>query len=155
MSVSLHMIANGGDTEGLFHGAFMESGSVIPAGDVSLGQQGYDNLVQAVGCTGTEDTLECLRQAPFSALMEVMNKSPGIFAYWVCHHFLDPLDPVVNYTPQPLDFAWAPKADGTFLKAPLQQLVFQGSVVNIPFVTGNGSAKSCVSSLTGRPGYFR
>lgn len=29
MSVGLHMVANGGNTEGLFHGAFMQVGNVI------------------------------------------------------------------------------------------------------------------------------
>ena len=88
ISVSLHMIANGGNTEGLFHGAFMESGAVIPMGDMELGQQDYDNLVQATGCAGTEDTLECLRQAPFSALKEVMDSS-GTLSYQVCRNLLD------------------------------------------------------------------
>ena len=89
MSVALHMIANGGNTEGLFHGAFMESGAVTPVGDMSLGQQDYDNLVQATGCAGTEDTLECLRQAPLSTLREAMNSSPSFLSYRVCCYFLD------------------------------------------------------------------
>ena len=89
MSVALHMIANGGNTEGLFHGAFMESGAVAPAGDMSLGQQDYDNFVQATGCAGTEDTLECLRQAPLSTLREAMNSSPSFLSYRVCYYFLD------------------------------------------------------------------
>ena len=50
--------------------------------------------------------------------------------------FLDPLSPVVNYLPQSLNLVWGPRADGTFLKAPPQQLVLQGSVADIPFVTG-------------------
>ena len=90
ISVALHMIANGGNTEGLFHGAFMESGAVIPVGDMTLGQQDYDNLVQAAGCAGAEDTLECLRQAPLSTLKEAMNSSPSFLSYRVCYYFLDP-----------------------------------------------------------------
>ena len=73
MSAALHMVANGGDNEGLFRGAFMQSGSVIPRGDVTLGQQDYDDLVQATGCTSVEDTLECLRRLPFSTLKEALN----------------------------------------------------------------------------------
>ena len=80
------MVTNGGNTEGLFRGAFMESGAVIPTGDVSLGQQAYDNLVGAAGCAGAEDTLECLRQVPFPMLKEAVNMSPGFFSYHVCHH---------------------------------------------------------------------
>jgi acetylcholinesterase len=33
------MLANGGDTEGLFQAAFMQSGSPIPAGDITKGQK--------------------------------------------------------------------------------------------------------------------
>jgi len=84
------MIANGGDTEGLFHGAFMQSGAAIPSGDVTLGQQDYDDLVRAAGCAGAEDTLECLRQVPFSALKGAVNMSPGFLSYRVCHNSPDP-----------------------------------------------------------------
>ena len=38
--------------------------------------------------------------------------------------------------PQSVNLIWRPRADGTFLEAPLQQLVLQGSVADIPFVTG-------------------
>lgn len=38
ISVSLHMLANGGNTGGLFRGGFMESGSPIPVGDITNGQ---------------------------------------------------------------------------------------------------------------------
>ena len=136
ISVALHMIANEGNTEGLFHGAFMESGAVIPAGDMTLGQQDYDNLVQAVGCTGANDTLECLRQASFSTLKDAVNSSPGVLSYRVCHNILDSQSPVVNDILQSLNITWGPRADGTFLKAPLQQLLLQGNVANVPFVTG-------------------
>ncbi len=35
ISVSLQMLTNGGDTEGLFHAAFMESGFPTPIGDIT------------------------------------------------------------------------------------------------------------------------
>ncbi len=40
ISVASHMLINGGDTEGLFRGAFMQSGSPIPVGDIEHGQKG-------------------------------------------------------------------------------------------------------------------
>ena len=43
----------------------------------------------------------------------------------------------MDYFPQSVNLIWRPRADGTFLEAPLQQLVLQGSVADIPFVTGN------------------
>ena len=39
VSAALHMVANDGDTEGLFRAAFMESGSPIPVGDITNGQK--------------------------------------------------------------------------------------------------------------------
>ena len=83
ISVALHMITNGGDTEGLFRGAFMQSGSPIPVGDISNGQKYYDALVDETGCSGTADTLQCLRAAPYGTLKSAVDKSPMIFAYQV------------------------------------------------------------------------
>ncbi len=77
------MVANGGNTEGLFRGAFMQSGSPIPSGDLSNGQAEYDNLVSRSGCSGAADTLQCLRQVPFANLKKAVDSSPGIFAYQV------------------------------------------------------------------------
>jgi len=45
ISASLHMLAEGDNTEGLFRAAFMESGAPIPVGDVTKGQVYYDNVV--------------------------------------------------------------------------------------------------------------
>ena len=77
------MVANGGDTEGLFRGAFMQSGAPIPVGDIINGQGYYDALVAGTGCTGAADTLQCLREAPYDQLMDAINDSPGILSYQV------------------------------------------------------------------------
>lgn len=83
ISVSLHMLANGGDTEGLFRAAFMESGAPIPVGDITNGQKYYDALVADTDCIGAPDTLACLRTLPYPKLKVAINNSPGIFAYQV------------------------------------------------------------------------
>ena len=83
ISVALHMIANGGDTEGLFRGAFMHSGSPIPVGDITNGQKYYDALVAEVGCTDATDSLQCLREAPYDKLLNAINDSPGTLSYQV------------------------------------------------------------------------
>ncbi|EKM55972.1 uncharacterized protein PHACADRAFT_256969 [Phanerochaete carnosa HHB-10118-sp] len=129
ISVSLQMLTNGGDTEGLFHGAFMESGSPIPVGDITHGQKYYDALVSETGCSGAADTLQCLREVPFDALMAAVNQSPSI----------DSL--------QSLDLAWMPRADGAFLPYGPQALVTQGSVASIPFVTGDVDDEGTAFSL--------
>jgi carboxylesterase type B len=83
MSVAFQMLTNGGDTEGLFHGAFMQSGAPLPVGDLTLGQKHYDMLVADTGCSSAADTLECLRQAPFSILKAAVDSLPSVFGYQV------------------------------------------------------------------------
>jgi len=130
ISASLHMLANGGNTEGLFRGAFMESGSPIPVGDISHGQPYYDAVVSQTGCSGSADTLACLRTVPYAKLKAAINKSPGIFSY------------------QSLILAWLPRADGVFLTDNPQRLVQAGKVANIPIVSGDCDDEGTLFSLS-------
>jgi len=77
------MVTNGGNTEGLFRGAFMQSGSPIPIGDITNGQGYYDFLVAQTNCTGSSDTLQCLREVPYTTLMDAINQTPNIMTYQV------------------------------------------------------------------------
>lgn len=83
MSVSLHMIANNGNTEGLFRAGFMQSGSLWSLGDVANGQGYYDNIVTETGCLSSSNTLDCLRDVPYETLKAVIDKTPGFFDYQV------------------------------------------------------------------------
>ena len=83
MSVALQMVTNGGDTEGLFHAAFLQSGAAPIFGNMAAGQGYYDTLVAGAGCSGSADTLECLRQAPLDKLKPAVDGSPSIFSYQV------------------------------------------------------------------------
>lgn len=62
------MITNKGNSEGLFRGGFMNSGSPLTTGSILNGQFYYDQAVNATGCQGAVDTLACLRLAPYSVL---------------------------------------------------------------------------------------
>ncbi|TFK33460.1 carotenoid ester lipase precursor [Crucibulum laeve] len=130
ISVSLHMLANNGNTEGLFRAAFMQSGSPLPVGDITNGQQHYDALVSLTGCSGTSDTLACLRTLPYTTLKAAIDRSPGIFDY------------------QSLNLAWPPRADGLFLTDHPQKLIQQGIIANIPFVTGDCDDEGTLFSLS-------
>ncbi|KAJ7713004.1 Alpha/Beta hydrolase protein [Mycena metata] len=130
ISVSLQMLANGGNTESLFHAAFMESGSPIPVGPIENGQRYYDAIVQQVGCSSAADTLACLRTVPYATLKAAQDASPFIFSY------------------QSLVLAWLPRADGTFLSDNPQRLVQQGQVAKIPFVTGDCDDEGTLFSLS-------
>ncbi|KAF4622620.1 hypothetical protein D9613_009025 [Agrocybe pediades] len=46
-------------------------------GDITEGQPLYDAIVQETGCSGSSDTLQCLRDLPFATLKAAINKSPG------------------------------------------------------------------------------
>ncbi|KIJ21000.1 hypothetical protein PAXINDRAFT_66810 [Paxillus involutus ATCC 200175] len=119
MSVALHMVTNGGNPDGLFRAAFMQSGSPIPVGDITHGQKYYDALVHDTECSSASDTLQCLRDVPYERLLDAVNKSPSMYSY------------------QSVVLAWLPRVDGVFLTDSPQHLVQQGSVANVPFVTGD------------------
>ena len=84
ISIAFQMITNGGHSEGLFHGAFMQSGSPLILGDITHGQPYYDLIVKEVGCNGTEDTLQCLREAPYDRLQAASSSTPSFFSNTVC-----------------------------------------------------------------------
>ncbi|KAF8261992.1 carotenoid ester lipase precursor [Lactarius quietus] len=130
VSVSLQMLANGGNTEGLFRAAFMQSGSPLPAGDITNGQPYYDFLVEHTNCSGSYDTLECLRIVPYEELMDAINLTPSVSSY------------------QSLALAWQPYADGIFLTDNPQKLVQQGKVARIPFVSGECDDEGTLFSLS-------
>lgn len=83
------MITNGGNPEGLFRAAFMESGSPIPVGDITHGQPYYDAFVNQTGCSTSSDTLQCLREVPYDTLMTAVNNAPFIFSYQVGRIYSD------------------------------------------------------------------
>ncbi|KAF8838648.1 alpha/beta-hydrolase [Paxillus ammoniavirescens] len=130
ISVALHMLTNGGNPGGLFRAAFMQSGSPIPVGDITNGQGYYDALVDETGCSSTSNTLQCLREVPYETLLAAVNQSPGIFSY------------------QSLVLAWMPRVDGVFLTDNPQYLVQQGSVADVPFVTGDCDDEGTVFSFS-------
>lgn len=77
------MLTNGGDTEGLFRGAFMQSGSLWPQGDIIDGQPYYDFIVRSTGCEGSDDTLACLRGVPLADIKAAVDQVPGWNSYQV------------------------------------------------------------------------
>ncbi|KAI1788850.1 alpha/beta-hydrolase [Ganoderma leucocontextum] len=125
-SVSVQMVTNSGDPEGLFRGAFMQSGSPVPTGDIVLGQEAYDAVVSKTGCSGAADTLQCLRGAPFSALKSAFDSASADSSSIL---------------------TWVPRADGKFLVDHPQKLVQQGSIAKVPFVNGDCDDEGTLFSL--------
>ena len=75
-SVAMQMLTNYGNSEGLFSGAFMQSGFPLPLNNFTQLQISYDALVNGTNCSGTVDTLECLRQVPLDTLVSAMDAIP-------------------------------------------------------------------------------
>ncbi|KAH9039114.1 carotenoid ester lipase precursor [Lactarius pseudohatsudake] len=122
VSVSLQMLTNGGNTEGLFRAAFMQSGTPPPIGDITHGQRYYDDLVVRTG--------SCRRAAPYDELKAAMDSSQLIATY------------------NSLALVWQVRAGGVFLADGPQKLVQQGSVATIPFVIGDCDDEGTLFALS-------
>lgn len=138
------MVTNGGNTEGLFRGAVMSSGSPIPTGHIEEQQPYYDTVVEHAGCAMATDTLECLRQVPAETLLNAAAALPNLFEYPVSRLFRrwslahdEKESGADEILVQGLASIWAPRADGVFLKAPPHHLVLSSSVAKVPFITGD------------------
>ena len=113
MSSALHTVANDGDTEGLFHAVWAESGAVQPVGwiDLAPAQATYDRFAQSLNCTSTDTqaALACLRNASTEAV-DAAARELGV---------------------------WSPHADGTFITELPQKLLVSGKAARIPVVAGS------------------
>uniref|UniRef100_A0A8H7Y9K5 Carboxylic ester hydrolase n=1 Tax=Psilocybe cubensis TaxID=181762 RepID=A0A8H7Y9K5_PSICU len=132
ISASMQMLAYGGNSSDLFRGAFMQSGAPIPVGNLTGGQQYYDQLVNATNCTDSDNTLSCLRNVPQDQLKAAVDDTPNYFSY------------------DALVLAWSPRADGVFLQDNPQKLVQEGKIVNVPVVSGNVDDEGTLFSLSSR-----
>ena len=129
------MVANNGNNEGLFRGAFMESGSPIPTGDITNGQPYFDAIVSETGCSAAADKLACLRTVPYANLTAAMNASPGSYSYQACRALSGLMLLILTYL-QSLKLAWVPQVDGVFLTQNPQLLIAAGKVAGVPMVSG-------------------
>lgn len=123
ISVLDQTIINNGDNtykgKPLFRGAIMNSGTTVPANEVttSKAQNVYDSVVRNAGCDGAPDTLACLRQADFQTFLDAATAVPGIFSYRSLDlSYLPRPDPGDDFFPQSPDRAIAA---GNFAKVPV------------------------------------
>ncbi|KZV67209.1 carotenoid ester lipase precursor [Peniophora sp. CONT] len=135
ISVALQMVTNGGDTEGLFRGAFMQSGSPSWFGSntMSDGQTSFGQFANATGCggfLGNVTVFDCLRNVSIADFRSAIQASQDIFDY------------------SSVNLAWMPRLDGVFLTDSPHQLVLNGSVANVPFITGDCDDEGTLFSLS-------
>ncbi|OAL44595.1 lipase 3 precursor [Pyrenochaeta sp. DS3sAY3a] len=105
----------------LFRAGIMNSGSIVPADPVDCpkGQAIYDRVVQEAGCSGTSDTLACLRGVPYTKFLNAANVVPGILSYFTVN---------LSYLPRP---------DGKALTQSPDILVAAGKYAKVPFIVGD------------------
>ncbi|PPR05616.1 hypothetical protein CVT26_009137 [Gymnopilus dilepis] len=131
ISVAMQMLAYGGNTtDNYFQAGFMQSGAIIPVGSLENGQVYYDFLVDETKCSGSADTLECLRELPYETLKDAVDKSPNAFSY------------------QSLILAYLPRRDDSFLPDDPLKLVQAGRFANIPTVSGNCDDEGTVFAVS-------
>jgi carboxylesterase type B len=145
MSVGLHMIANNGNTEGLFQGAIMQSGAPPPVGDITKGQPYYDKLVNDTGCRSATDTLQCLRGLDYGILKAAVDATPSFLSPQVSDHSGTLVESILTPRFQSLNLAWVPRVDGDFLTDAPTKLMDQGKIANVPFISGMRSHRARTS----------
>ncbi|CAK7271311.1 hypothetical protein SEPCBS119000_004535 [Sporothrix epigloea] len=125
ISVFDQMALFGGDNtykgKPLFRGAIMNSGSIVPTEPVDgvKAQAIYDSVVSHAGCSGTANTLACLRGLPYEKFLDAANSVPGIFSY------------------NSLALSYLPRPDGKVLTDSPHVLARQGKFAAVPLVIGD------------------
>ncbi|KAL4072141.1 Alpha/Beta hydrolase protein [Scleroderma citrinum] len=131
ISAMLQMVAYDGKLNGLFQGAVMESGSIVPLHDITSVQQqeNYDFLVTQTNCKTASDTLNCLRQVPYQALLNATLETNALLSY------------------QSLNTTWKPAVDGVFLKQTVRESLRSGKYAKVPAILGDVDDEGTLFSL--------
>ncbi|KAL4793842.1 carboxylesterase family protein [Aspergillus venezuelensis] len=122
-SVGAHLVANGGDNEGLFRAAIMESGNAVgpPWNGTDWYQPMYDRIVERAGCSGSTDTLQCLRDLPFDTLYDAAYEG----------------------------LEWFAAVDGKFISEYPQISITKGRLVKVPILLGSNTDEGVSFGTTG------
>lgn len=105
----------------LFRGGIMNSGSIVPAQkvDSKKAQAIYDTVVKAAGCSGSTDSLGCLRNVPYTKFLQACNSVPGILGY------------------STVNLSYLPRPDGKTITDSPETLVLNGKYAKVPFIVGD------------------
>ncbi|KAJ7310591.1 sterol esterase [Mycena albidolilacea] len=126
ISTGILMMSNKFNTNILFRGAFLQSGSPTITGSVADGQPGYDDLVAANNCTGSRNTFDCLKDIPFDSFMATVNRTDNIFGF------------------NSLSGNWRPRADGEVIAQDPMVSVSKGLYSKIPIMTGDSDDEGTI-----------
>jgi acetylcholinesterase len=115
----------------LFRAAVMDSGSIVPADPVNCtkGQVVYDTVVKNAGCAQSNDTLACLRAAPYDTFLKAANSVPGILSF------------------NSIALSYLPRPDGVTLTQSPEILVKEGKFAQVPFIIGDQEDEGTIFAL--------
>ena len=115
----------------LFRAGIMNSGNAYPASDIDgdKGQGVYDKVVEVAGCSGEEDTLNCLRGLDYYTFLNATTSVSGILSY---------ASDALNYLPRP---------DGKVLTQSPDALIKSGKYAHVPFIIGDQEDEGTLFSL--------
>lgn len=115
----------------LFRGAIMNSGSIVPADPVDCpkGQVVYDTVVETAGCSGSSDTLACLRGVDYDTFLNAANSVPGILSY------------------NSVALSYLPRPDGTVLTKSPDELAQAGQYAAVPMIIGDQEDEGTLFAL--------
>lgn len=139
ISVFDQQIINGGQNtfmgKQLFRGAIMNSGSVVPARPVDSpkAQEVYDTVSKAGGCSGTADSLACLRALSTKDFTNAVSSVPGIFDY------------------QSIDLSYVPRPDNSDAFFPISPDTASANgnagIAAVPFIIGDQEDEGTLFAL--------
>ncbi|KAL9086340.1 MAG: hypothetical protein Q9159_004240 [Coniocarpon cinnabarinum] len=138
ISVFDQTIINGGDNtykgRPLFRGGIMDSGSVVPALDVTSAPATnvYNTVLQNSGCASAADRLGCLRGLSETQFLSAVNSVPNIFGY------------------RSLDLSYLPRPDPSdnFFSVSPEIAVASGNFAKVPIIIGDQQDEGTLFSLT-------
>ncbi|PNY23696.1 Carboxylic ester hydrolase [Tolypocladium capitatum] len=115
----------------LFRGAIMNSGSATPTDPVDCpkAQVVYDTVVERAGCSGTQDTLDCLRGLPYETFFEASNSLPRLLSY------------------SSLALSYLPRPDGRVLTDSPDVLAREGRYHAVPMIMGDQEDEGTIFSF--------
>ncbi|CZR53431.1 probable cholinesterase [Phialocephala subalpina] len=115
----------------LFRAGIMDSGSVVPADAVDgpRAQGIYDTVVEHAGCSGSADTLACLRTLDYETYLKATTSVPSFTDY------------------QSVALSYVPRPDGVALTQSPEILVGLGDYAKIPFIIGDQEDEGTLFSL--------
>lgn len=135
ISVFDQMLLYGGNAtykgKPLFRGAIMNSGSATPSDpvDCAKGQAVYDTVVRSAGCSGSQDTLQCLRDLDYETFHHATNSVPSIMSY------------------NSVALSYLPRPDGKVLPDSPEKLVEQGKYYAVPAIIGDQEDEGTLFSI--------